>query len=301
VQPGATEKVEATVVFGGAPGPSKRLINVQTNDRAKLNLALECNATVKTAIRTEPPTVFINNVKRDAESVVQTVKLKRGDGGPLAPKILAEGGRQFTATLTTVREGEEYDLTLTAKPPWPNMQLTGSVLLMTGVAEAPQQTIPVAVSIVPRLRTEPRQVIVPGVQTATAERTFPMQVIWDGQPGKILQATVSDPGLTVELAEENKKLVLKVPANFTPRTAGGGVVITLQTDDPIVPALSVPIYITQPPAAGGPAAAARAQVVMPADQGVNAAARAMGPPTTVAPVSAAAASSQPADGSYSPH
>jgi hypothetical protein len=231
-------------------GPSLRKVQVQTNDRAAVTTFLECTAHVSVADRLSMPNVNFGQLKRNSEAQTRTITITRGDGGPLKPKLLpGTANKAVAADLKEVREGEEYELTVTVSPPWPNDMIHGSLTLETGIEQAPQEMIPVVAQVTPRLATNPPRFTIP--QTVESDLDLSAQLTWsDEKSGKVTAVTVTDPKLTAELVDrdDQQAVVLHVPAGYAPSTGAPGFV-RLTTDDADVPMMQIPVYAMRSPVA----------------------------------------------------
>lgn len=307
IQPGKTEQYVVTVAVGQRHGKITKNVTATTNDRANPSVPLTCEANVLTALKTEPENINFGSVKRDADVQKTVVKIARGDGGPLKPKILTTGNPQIQAELNEIEAGEKYEVTVTAAPPWPDATLRGALQIETGVEQEPVKNIPIYATLLPRLQTVPQRFTLRA--NTPSELKLVARLNWDDdKPGKVLEATVNDPQLTARLEDQNNQqvVVLDVPAGYKP-TSSAGTQVTLKTDDPAVPTLKIPVFVMgrQPqPAAPGIAPPARAAaqpgaVAQPARLREPAATRAQAAPSptnvaTPAPTSAPAPQAPPA-------
>ncbi len=214
---------------------------------------LECVANVKAPLKIEPQqdTLNFGSVKRSFPEQKQTITLLRGDGGPIHPHIAATGHPQIAAELKEIEPGEKYELEVTLSPPWPNGVLRGAMNIETGVAEVANQNLHVIANVTPRLAANPARF---NVRVGNTEKTeLTATLTWDGEPGKLLEASVSDPGLQVELRENDGRqtVALEVPEGFG-KDSRGPLNVTVKTDDPVVPTLQIPVTVVNVPAAGIP-------------------------------------------------
>ncbi len=205
---------------------------------------MEAIAEARAALKIEPQTIAFGHIPRDSQEQTRTVVITRGDGGPISPKIASMNcPSPLKADIREIEAGERYELTVTIGPPWPNGTLRGSLVVETGVSEAPQETIYVYASVPSRLAANPpRLMLRPDPQ---AETEVSATLNWEGgPPGKVLDATSTDPRLQVSVEQrgDTQAIVLKVPAGYSGRRSGGDSV-TITTDDPSVPTFRIPIYM----------------------------------------------------------
>jgi hypothetical protein len=246
---------------GTLRGKLLKPITIATNDREHLTARVDCEAEIRSALRCEPDSVHIAPIKRSDSELQRIVHIKRGDAGPITPKVLSTSNPQITAELREVQAGESYDLVVTARPPWPTTNLIGNVQIETGVSEVPTERINVIGNVSPRVQAlPPRFTIRPGHK---AGDRLSARVAWDGDnPGRVLTATVSDPALTTRIEERSgqQTIWLEVPASYN-LEAGKTAMVTVTTDDPAVPTFQIPVAMlpaqAATPSGAAPAAAAR--------------------------------------------
>jgi hypothetical protein len=82
------------------------------------------------------------------------------DGGRLNPKI-GTCEAHSSAELREIEPGEKYALDITVGPPWPNDKLRGSVVVETGLQEAPQESIRYFGGVDAGLSAEPKTPALP--------------------------------------------------------------------------------------------------------------------------------------------
>ena len=236
----------------------KKGVTVTTNDRDQPRLKLEGTTTVMSALRVDPKSVNFGQVKRESAGETRTVKIHRGDGGPLTPSVINTGNPQIFAELKEVTAGEEYDLVVEVKPPWPNGILRGNIMMDTGVEKAAQESIVVYANVAPRLKSLPSRFMIARNNDVDKDRDLVARLQWsENKPAKLTGATTNDNKMTVTIEEADGKqsLVLHVPAGYIP-TRRTGINVTVTTDDPEVPSMQVPVYVTNNQSAGGKRGAA---------------------------------------------
>jgi hypothetical protein len=215
------------------------------------------------AAKVEPASANFAQIPRKAPAQTKTVTLTRGDAGPLTPRVLSINSSPFKpglrasevsasqaappanpaikAELREIEAGERYELDVTVSPPWPNSMLQGSVTVQTGIAEAPQEVIPVSVTLAPRLAVQPQLLRIPPQVDSDLDLTA--KLIWsDNNPGKVVETTVNDAKLQVQAEDLDGQpvVVLHVPAGYQP-SRSAGLFVTVKTDDPEAPTLQIQI------------------------------------------------------------
>jgi hypothetical protein len=167
--------MSSKVRSGWCNGHAGARVTVRTNDAANPRVKLVACATVKHAIKTQPlPDRFgkftFERFSRASAQQTMTIRLIRGDGGPLQPEIRGVGllgwdasegksrlqpSPNLSAVVCELDPGERYDLTVTARPPWPAWGIHLSVIVATGVPAQPEYKVRFYLDVEPRLRAEP--------------------------------------------------------------------------------------------------------------------------------------------------
>ena len=252
IKPNTTEQFEISLSSANRSGKFTRKIGVTTNDPNQPSDTLVCVGNVLVPFETAPRTVNFGRLKRSAEAQSKTVILTRGDGGPLHPVLQPSKNPNIKTDLREVEPGEKYALDVTIQPPWPNNpRLRDVIRIDTGIPQASQGTVTVYAQIAPRLEAQPKQFSLPGTFPQELQRTA--NLIWDDDnPAKIIDATINDPELSVEVVEQGgqQRLVLSVPEGYQQKP--GRRWVTVRTQDADAPTLQVPVTFARS-AAGRPA------------------------------------------------
>ncbi len=250
---------------GRRQGEVKRSFRVESNDRENPRVMLQGIANVLAAIKIEPQRAQFGNIERGADAKTVSVKLLRGDGGPIDPKIASGTRKGVKAEIKEITEGEEYELAVTLEPPWPNNQLRGAIMVETGVPESGKTSVLYHANVKPRLATMPTRFQIP--HQVEEARTLTVVAKWDGEPGTIKEARCNAPDLEVELGDtegEKQYVRLRVPAGYNPPRRSG-YSVTLITDDPEARTVRIPVYQLRAPNRRAPArTTSAAQEVRPA-------------------------------------
>lgn len=248
IQPGESDTVKITLPTARIRGEQSRRIAVTTNDRTSVNASLECAFKVLSPIRTIPETINFGEQARDVEELTKTIKVLRGDGGPIHPRI-ASTTSKLQAELREIEEGESYEIDLKLQPPWPSGTALREVLTLdTGIAEAQQEALNVYASFKARVQANPSRFSARA--NATEDADLEVGIEWNGPtPGKALSVSVSDQGLSAQLEDRDGKqfVVLTVPAGYAPRGRTSNIMVMVRTDDPAAPMLNIPIFFENLP------------------------------------------------------
>lgn len=244
INPGQTDRIKVSIPTRNRSGLMTRTIRVTTNDAGNRTVRLQCSGRVKRPFGGHQPVVSFGAVKRTMPFVKKTIKLTRGNGGPIKPEIGKIERPGIAAELRTIREGSYYELDVTLTPPWPNGRINTFFPIRTGVPQAPVDHVRVAANVEPRVRTAPSRFTVPLRPKAASAAS--VSVFWaNGVDSRVTKARPNDPRLSARVDERGgtQTVVLSVPADYV---ANRPVVVTLHTTDSEISTFSVPIQFDRP-------------------------------------------------------
>ena len=251
IPPGGTGKIPVVLNTAKVGKEFTKSITVSCNDPVTPALRLQITGTIKAYVAVEPPNLSIGHVTEDA-SATKVVMLTNNTQGPLEITLESDKSGPFVAQLIEQKPGMVYQLRVTATPPFQPKLNKGEFVLQTNIKEQPSIKVPVSAYVPPRLNLRPEVVYLP----ATVDRELTRRIKFTNngdKPVKILTADVDDSQLGIELtaSDEGKKydIRLTIPAGYQP--PDDHKTITLTTDDPQKPRLTIPIRSArerQPPA-----------------------------------------------------
>ncbi len=111
-RPGETGEVKATMRLGSFEGPASKSITVKTNDPEKPLIHLETVANIPTLIEFEPK---VTTWKVGEAASPKTVKVKVTHKESIRILKLQSTRENVTPALKEIKEGREYEITLTPK------------------------------------------------------------------------------------------------------------------------------------------------------------------------------------------
>ncbi len=243
IAPGQSAKVEIETRTSTRSGGFVKKIRITTNDPAHKSMTVECKGSVLVAAKLAPTVANFGKIARSDGPQHRKITVKQGDGGPIDPKVLPIRTPGVEAALTTISPGAHYELDVTLSPPWPNGRLRTSIMLQTGVKENPRFPVRLIAQIPPRVRVVPS---VFQVAIGQPETELSVNLSWIDKSGhKITEVIAQDPQLSVsfEPTPEGAKVLLKVPANYRPKSSQRKIIV--RTDDKDIPSLEIPIRLAR--------------------------------------------------------
>jgi hypothetical protein len=191
---------------------------------------------------------------------------------PITLSDLQCSNASFKLELKTVRPGKEFEVHITAVPPFDTPTVYGPVTVKTSSKEVPEISFSSYVNVQPAVVAVPPQLAIPSGPLTNAT-SFSVAFRNNGTNAlKLSNAKVDVPGVEVAVqeAEPGRRFMvgLTFPVGFQIQP-GQRVELTVQTDHPKFPVVQVPIFHSQAP----PVAAA-----FPVANAAVAAAAAVSPP-----------------------
>lgn len=213
-----------------------------TNDVENPNPTLTCEGSVKAPFEMKPSLVNFGTIERDSEAQRKTIKITRGDAGPLALELGPISSENVKATLREIEAGESYELDVELVPPWPKQTIRTSLTLKTGVEQVAEEKITVHARIAQRLRVAPPRFAIPA--QLVSDLDLKSRLVWSGgSPGKVVEVTSSNTGLSASVEESGGRqaIVLHVPRDFkcSPHASD---YVTVKTDDKDAPSLRIQVH-----------------------------------------------------------
>lgn len=223
----------------------QKSISVRSNDRNLPTTSLVATANITSAVKLDPQMVNFGQLTRDAGTMTKTVKLTKADAGPIAPKIFSVANeKNVKAELKEIAPGEEYEMTVTIEPPWPNGPIGSTISFQTGIEKSPVETVQVIAQLPPRVVAKPAFLTFNA--GAEEEQKLEIELVWSGGgAGHITEVKCSDEALKSALdGEGGSKVSIVVPPHFN-QQVGTPLRIDLKLDDPVAPTLSIPLISKQ--------------------------------------------------------
>lgn len=243
-------------------------LHLRTNDRQQPRATISGRARVLRAVRVEAPAsqgdCYAPLLPRNAGAQVISFTLRRGDGGPIDPRVAAivpwvvnspaPGQFNVDGEVRMIEAGERYQLLVIAAPPWPDASLSGQVVFDTGVAEQPRYDVTFHVHMPLRLQYDGSRLRVPANRAADLVLTTALHWSEDAPAPGIRSVNGSLPGLSGEVLTEDGRQTLRVtvsPECLPPENAECGLLV-LHTDDPFRPEEAIGVCFDQPTTASRP-------------------------------------------------
>lgn len=257
----ATEKHPQTIAPGDSgkfpfrldtskfrPGKFSKSITVETNDPDHQRLRLILSGTIKHYVDVEPRMAQFGRVKVDSV-ITRKISLINNTDTPLQLTVSQDKTSEvFKAKLTEVVAGREYELIVTASPPYQTKVNRFVLELTTNLPQKSRIEVICMATLPERLEVQPPLLRVPSPTKAELKR--PIRFTNNGdRPVTLLSARSQDGAMDVRINEKEPGkryyLMVTIPARY--QLPPGGTAIILQTDDEKTPELRIPIQDVERP------------------------------------------------------
>ncbi|MGD1085215.1 MAG: DUF1573 domain-containing protein [Verrucomicrobiota bacterium] len=183
----------------GTRGQIDKTVMVTSNDKTRPNVTLHIHGLVWLPIEVTPNQTAFFSVKPDVESVApQVLKIFNRTDEPLTLSAPQSSKAEFTADLTTNTPGQEFELSITVKPPPRSPNARGTTFLQSAITLNTSSTNMPVLTINAMANVQPEIEVLPGqIQLATGPLTngFSNWITIRGNTSNAL--TLSDPRVTV--------------------------------------------------------------------------------------------------------
>jgi hypothetical protein len=271
VEPGRTGSIPIQFSSAGFGGTVAKTATVICNDPVRSNLFLQITGTVWKPIDIVPAIAMF---QVNAESPTNETKVLRILSNLEEPVTLSDlqcNNASFKTELKTVREGKEFELLVTAVPPFSAPTTFGNISLKTSSTQAMTLNATVYALAQPLVLVLPQQILLPPGPLTNA---YTASVVLRNNGTNALRLSdprAGAPGAEVRIQENQPGRQFTVFVTFPAGTLVGPdqkAGVTLKSDHPRAPLIKVPVLqqkamvtaATTPPAATGPVSS-RSRVV----------------------------------------
>jgi hypothetical protein len=251
IEPGKTGKIPIQFDSGSFRGDVTKTITVTSNDKLAPNQTLTLRGAVWRAIEVTPQ--FANfNIMPDAPSNATTVlRITNQSDEPVTLSDPTSANGSFKAELKTITPGKEFEVTITAVPPFPSANTTGTISIKTSSTNMPVISITAVARVQPAIALTPAQITLPP-QMDRPTTNFVTITARGSKALALSDPMASDEKIGVTIKEINPGRVFQLAAVFPPGfkiVPGRQVQVKIKSDSAERPVIVVPIYQSQPPPA----------------------------------------------------
>ena len=256
IPPTSTAKIMVAGIVPFTEGPYERLSTLDTNDSITPKVTLALRGIARPPIEVSPKTAGFGKISAGRHQDM-TITLTNHLDEPVKIEMEKIDSDAFAFDLTETRQGEEYQLKVSLKPPYDPGRRNAAVNLTTDLALQPNIAIRASAYLSPRIEIIPNKIEL-GPPTALTEINRVLMLANNGDtPVHVIEAKTDDPAIAVEVSDISPGKAYRI-AVFMPKGYDPGPkprIITLHTDDSQQPTIEVavigPAVPTSPMAEGG--------------------------------------------------
>jgi hypothetical protein len=245
IEPGQTGTIPVQFNSSHYNGPVTKTIDVTSNAKNQPRATLVLKGAIWKPIDIVPQSAVINVQADDTNTASTTVKIVNQTDSAITLSDAASTSKSFTAEVKTVKPGKEFQLIVTAHPPFPQGNSPATISVKTSLTNVATLTISAIASVQPAVQVAPAQITLSGY----TDHWTTNRVLIHGNGASSTNLTLEDPQSSdsriqvqlVRLGMHNMyNLLVAVPPGFElakgPRTQ-----ITVKSNHPRYPLLTIPV------------------------------------------------------------
>jgi Protein of unknown function (DUF1573) len=262
VAPGKTGVIPLQFNSTGYGGLVAKSATVNCNDPGRSNIILQITGTLWKPIDITPSMAMFNLSSESATNETKVLRLVSNLEEPVTLSDLECKNASFKTELKELKPGKEFELYVTAVPPFSNATVFSTITLKSSSTNAPNLSVSVYAVVQQPITVSPQQVVLPA-GPLTAPRNMSVLVRNNSTNAfQVSDARLDLSGVDIKVAETQTGRVFSItmafPSGFELKT-GQKPELTFKTTHPRFPLMKVPIAqmqrvaATSTPAPGHPA------------------------------------------------
>jgi hypothetical protein len=251
VAPGKTGVIPLQLNTTGLSGEITKYTTVVCNDPEQSSVSLELKGDVWKPFDIRPTMTVFSVSDETAENSTKIVRVVSNLTEPITLSDPQSSSSSFRLELKTVLPGKEFEISITALPPFASSAVLATITLKTSYLSAPEITISAQLVVQPAVAALPNRIMLPNGPLATA--VSPAVNIRNNGTSTLLlfNAAANVPGVEVSVRETDPNRLFRITATFPAGFELQGenqVEISVRTNHPKHPVIRVPVVRVQPSA-----------------------------------------------------
>jgi hypothetical protein len=247
IEPGKTGKIPLAFNPANFSGTVSKGATVTCNDPTHNSVYLQFQATVWRPLELQPQYVYFMPVEGEATNETKVVRIINNLDTPVTLEAPQVPNPAFKAELKTVKEGKEFELSISYAAGATNTgpgSAQANITIKTSSTNMPTLSVNTVAMPQPGVVALPQQIHLPAGPLAP-DYHYPAMIRNNSHTAlKLSEPSINAEGATVDIQEieagKNFRLNLGFPTNFTVK-AGQPVELTVKTSNPKYPLMKVPI------------------------------------------------------------
>jgi hypothetical protein len=244
VEPGAKGSIPLQFNATGFSGRVTKTATVHSNDRNHSNVVLQLTGTVWKPVEATPSLVMFSYTEEGQTPQTRNVRILNHLEEAVTISGIEGTNASFQAVLETIRPGHEYQLNLTARPPFTQRSTVAPIRLTTSAQKVPSVQVTAYALVQPLVAVSPEQLWIPEDAPASPIKSTLVIRNSGAEPVKLSEpkATIDGPEVVLRESEAGRLYHVDVtfPAGFR-LEEGRPVEITVRSSHPKFPLLRIPV------------------------------------------------------------
>ena len=268
VEPGKTGTIPVQFNSANYGGQVLKTVTVTSNDKTQPSVGLQLKGTVWKPIDVQPQ-FAVMTIPADTQTNVTTkVHIVSNLEEPVTLSAPESSNPKFTAELKTNTVGKDFDMTITASPPFEQPNLQGQITLKTSSTNVPTLSVTAWANVQQAVVVSPPQIMLPAGPLAS-KQTISVAIQNNGaNPMKLTEPVIDAKGVEVTLTEPNPGRSFTAALNFPQGfelAQGTRAEFSVKSDNPKFAVIKVPV--TQLPKPVATPAAPQSGAIIPLSPG----------------------------------
>jgi hypothetical protein len=252
VAPGKTGVIPLQFNSGSFNGKVAKPTTVTCNAEGQSSVVLHINATIWQPFQIQPPAAHFRTFSESPTNETKVVRIVSDLDEPVTLSDLLSTNDSFRTELKTIRPGKEFELLITACPPFDSVSPQTMVSLKTSSKEVPLINVMANASVVQLLTILPERILLPQGPLPAGRRTL-ITIRNNGENLLgVSDASVNAPGASVQLREAQPGRYFTLTVDFPPGfelRPDEKFEVTAKSNLPKYPLITVPVVPVQRPTA----------------------------------------------------
>lgn len=244
VEPGRTGKIPVELNSKGFGGDIKKAIQVFCNDPSQTNVTLEIKGNVWRPFEVSPSYAYFNFAPGNNERQTRVVKIRSQLDEPVTLSAPLWTNKNFEAVLTAVKEGKEFELTISTAPPKSGVNSHANFEIKTSSPKTPVISVAANAFLQAPLTISPSQITLPTSPLANPVKSTVTVRNNTTNSISLSDLVLSIPGADVSLKEVQPGRSFTASVNFPEgfaAPAGQNVELVMKSTLPNFEIIKVPV------------------------------------------------------------
>jgi hypothetical protein len=268
VEPGKTGTIPVQFNSANYGGQVLKTVTVTSNDKTQPSVGLQIKGTIWKPVDVQPQ-FAVMTIPADTQSNVTTkVHIVNNMEEAITLQAPESSNPKFTAELKTNTLGKDFEMTITASPPFEQPNLQGQITLKTSSTNVPTVSVTAWANVQQAVAVSPPQIMLPAGPLAN-KQTISVAIQNNGaNPLKLTEPVIDAKGVEVAITEPNPGRSFTATLNFPQgfeMAQGTKAEFSVKSDNPKFAVIKVPV--TQLPKPVATPAAPQSSGIVPLSPG----------------------------------